>query len=249
MKYRAGRFAAGVEMLSEEQMMQNEKRYIPLEIQHLLQDGARRRGTSFEDEKYAYETSELEKLVDTSVAEDVAREAAEAAREQAIQKSIQEDEARARDEVADFVGKMCTLRYSPRSNSKKAFEFQLLFSAASTLSVQYEESDPRGHAATFLFKYLATAEEFLYESPDDEKFRAWTLYALKEFTHFGELAAEIRKGREVAAIRAIALKLAPRRQVLLDDETAALLKKRCSTRRNPKIRVPQLPPFPSDKGK
>jgi hypothetical protein len=206
--------------------MQNEGRYIPLETRHLLEDGARRRGTSYEREKYLWETSELEQLVDAARAEDAARSAAEAA--------ITKAEAEAAVAKVDFVAEHCENMFAAAINSRSnCIKFRLfsVFQAACERIALYD--DDEYSASNKLCKLVARAENWLLDEPDPERFHQAVVYAFQRsgFKDFPELADALKMEIEMDDIRRLALRLAPRRQVLLDDETAALMKKRCPMRR------------------
>ena len=223
-------------------------KYIPLEMEHLLRDRARRRGTSFEDEKYAYETSELEKLVDVSAAEDAKREADRAAAEKVLEDFARAEAAAKTDFVAAHCEKMFGAAINQRSNCVKFRLFSVFQSACERIALyDDDEFSPANKLATLVTR----AETWLIDEHDPDRFQRSVAYAFERsgFKDFLKLADALKMEIEMDDIRRIALKLAPRRQVVLDDETAALMKKGCSMRRNRKIQLPQLPPFPSDKGK
>jgi hypothetical protein len=224
--------------------MPNEGRYIPLEIQHLLEDGARRRGTSYEHERYLYETSELEKLVATARAEDVAREATETA--------ISAAERAAAVAKAELVAAHCEKMFAAalnfRSNCVKFRLFSVLQGACERVAL-YDSDD---HSpANKLAKLVARSETWLFDEPDPERFHRAIVYAFQRsgFTDFSGLAEALRVEEEAEAIMALRRSTFTRRRVPLDDEAMALMKRRVPARRNPKTRTPQLPPFPSSKRK
>lgn len=229
--------------------MENEKRrYMPIEVEHLLRDEARRKGLDFEKLKYDYETDDFQKLIDAAAAEDAKREADRAAAEKVLEDFARAEAAAKTDFVAAHCEKMFGAAINNRADCIKFRLFSVLQDACERIAL-YDDDD---HSpANKLVTLVARSETYLFDEPDPERFRRAIAYAFERsaFKDFPKLADALKMEIEMDDIRRLAMKLAPRRQVLLDDETAALLKKRCSTRRNPKIRVPQLPPFPSDKGK
>jgi hypothetical protein len=196
-------------------------------MEQLLQDGARRRGTTFEHEKYQYETSDLEKLVDAARAEDEARSAAEAA----IAKAEAEAVIAKGDFVAEHCEKMLAAAINSRSNCTKVRLFSV-FQAACERIALYD--DDEYSPANKLCTLVARAENWLLDEPDPERFNRAISFAFERsaFKDFPKLADALKMEIEMDDIRRLALRLAPRRQVLLDDEAKALMKRRAPVRRN-----------------
>jgi len=206
--------------------MQN-KRYMPLELEHLLKDEARRKGTDFEKLKYEYETDDFQKLIDVAIAEDAARSAAEAA--------IKAAEVEAAAAKADFVAAHCEKMFAAAINSRSnCVKFRLfsVFQSACERIALYDTDDHS--AANKLCTLVARAENWLLDEPDPQRFQRAVAYAFEcsGFKDFPALGAALKMEIEVDDVRRLALRLAPRRQVLLDDETAALMKRRAPIRRN-----------------
>ncbi len=225
-------------------MTENAKRYMPVETEHFLRDYARRHGTDFEKLKYDYETDDFQKLIDAAAAEDAKREADRAAAEKAL-----EDFARAEAATkAEFVAAHCSRMFSAAMNNRadciKFRLFTVLQDACERVALYDDDDYSSGNKLCTL---IARAEMWLEDEYfDPHRFQRAVAYAFERsgFKDLSKLADALRFETEADDIRRLALKLAPRRQVRLDDETAALMEKGCSMRRNPKTRVPPLPPFP-----
>jgi hypothetical protein len=214
-------------------------RYMPLDHERLLRDEARRKGKSFEQLKYDFETDDFQKLIDAAIAEDAARSAAEAA----LTKAEAEASAAKVDFVAEHCEKMFAAAINQRSNCVKFRLFSVLQDACERVAL-YDTDDHS--AANKLCTLVGRAENWLLDEPDPERFNRAISFAFERsaFKDFPKLADALKMEIEMDDIRRLALKLAPQRRVRLDDEAAALMKRRAPMRRNPKIRVPQLPPFP-----
>jgi hypothetical protein len=219
--------------------MPNEGRYMPLELEHLLKDEARRKGVDFEKLKYDYETDDFQKLIDAAIAEDAARSAAEAA----LTKAEAEAAAAKVDFVAAHCEKMFAAAINQRSNCVKFRLFSVLQNACERIALY---DDDEFSSPNKLCKLIARAENWLLDEPDAERFHRAISFAFERsaFKDFPKLADALKMEIEMDDIRRLASKFAPRRQVRLDDEAVALMKRRAPMRRNPKIRIPELPPFP-----
>ena len=144
--------------------------------------------------------------------------------------------------VADFVQKMFVAALYQRSNAKKVTFYNIFQAAVEGVALFEGDYSP----AEKLAKLVARAELFLFDEPNDARFRDAIVRAfeISKFRDFTRLAEEIRKAEAAEDLRRLAFRLTGPRKVVLDAETMRLMKKRCPARRNPKIRVPELPPFP-----
>ena len=142
------------------------------------------------------------------------------------------------DFVADFVGRMFGAAFFARSNCKKAALHSIFQAAVEDVALGEDEEYC---AAEKLAKLIARVDVSNGAAFKDGIIAA---FARSGFSQFKELRAALEKAQADESMMALRRLLIPRRQALLDVEAAALMKKRAPMRRNPKIRVPQLPPFP-----
>ena len=134
----------------------------------------------------------------------------------------------------DFVAEHCEKMFAAAINSRSnCIKFRLfsVFAAACERIALYD--DDEFSSANKLCKLVARAENWLLDEPDPERFNRAIAFAFEcsAFKDFSKLADALKMEIEMDDIRRLALRLAPRRQVLLDDETAALMKQRSPLRR------------------
>ncbi len=124
--------------------------------------------------------------------------------------------------VADFCTKMFSADYFERSNSKKVGFYHILQSAVEAVALFEDDDWP----AERLAKRIARAEFFLFDQPNDARFKDVIIRAFEDskFGDFTRLAEEIRKATAAEDLRRLAFRIIGPRKVVLDGAAKRLMK-------------------------
>jgi hypothetical protein len=131
--------------------------------------------------------------------------------------------------VADFCSKMFAAAFFERSNAKKVTFYHILQAAVEGVALFEDDYSP----AEKLAKLVARAEFFLFDKPNDARFKDAIVHAFEvsKYGNFTRLAEEIRKATAGEDLRRLAFRLIGPQKVVLDAGAKRLMKVRVPPKR------------------
>jgi hypothetical protein len=131
--------------------------------------------------------------------------------------------------VADYLIKMFGAALFERSNAKKVTLYSI-FQAAVEAVALFEDDDS---AAEILTRRVVRAERFLFDDPNDARFKEVIVRAFEDskFGSFTRLAEEIRKAEAAENLRRLAFRMIGPRKVVFDAAAKRLMSIRIPAKR------------------